>query len=172
MMAGAVTDRVIAALAEGTYDFILVNYANPDMVAHTGNYEATLKAISIVDQGIKKIMEGVLDQDGVLIVTSDHGNAEVLIDLKTGEAETKHNPNPVPFYLVGDSFKRSSPHRSARAVAGAWDALRRRSDDFGAHENSPADRNDRPEPAPAIIELNFCAVIIHFARTFFEHQTD
>ncbi|MEK7626587.1 MAG: 2,3-bisphosphoglycerate-independent phosphoglycerate mutase [Patescibacteria group bacterium] len=109
MMAGAVTDRVIAALAEGTYDFILVNYANPDMVAHTGNYEATLKAISIVDQGIKKIMEGVLDQDGVLIVTSDHGNAEVLIDLKTGEAETKHNPNPVPFYLVGDSFKRSSP---------------------------------------------------------------
>lgn len=109
MMAGAVTDRVIAALAEGTYDFILVNYANPDMVAHTGNYEATLKAISIVDQGIKKIMESVLDQDGVLLVTSDHGNAEVLLDLKTGEAETKHNPNPVPFYLVGKRFRKRSP---------------------------------------------------------------
>ena len=109
MMAGAVTDRVIAALAEGTYDFILVNYANPDMVAHTGNYEATLKAISIVDQGIKRIMESVLDQDGVLLITSDHGNAEVLLDLKTGEPETKHNPNPVPFYLVGKRFRKRSP---------------------------------------------------------------
>jgi 2,3-bisphosphoglycerate-independent phosphoglycerate mutase len=106
MMASAITARVLAALTESTFDFILVNYANADMVAHTGNYEATLKAIKVVDGEIKRLMEDVLDQGHTLIITSDHGNAEVLLDLKTGEPETKHDSNPVPFYLVKDGLKK------------------------------------------------------------------
>jgi 2,3-bisphosphoglycerate-independent phosphoglycerate mutase len=109
MMASAITDRVLAALAESTFDFILVNYANADMVAHTGNYEATLKAIKVVDNEIKKLMEAVLGQGHTLLITSDHGNAEILMDLKTGEPETKHNPSPVPFYLVKDGLKKKIP---------------------------------------------------------------
>jgi 2,3-bisphosphoglycerate-independent phosphoglycerate mutase len=108
MKASAITDRVLAALTEGTFDFILVNYANPDMVAHTGNYEATLKAIKVVDKEISRLMESVLGGDHVLIITSDHGNAEALLDLKTGEPETKHDPNPVPIFLVGKRYRKSS----------------------------------------------------------------
>ena len=106
MKASAITDRVLAALGEGTFDFILVNYANADMVAHTGNYEATLKAVKAVDKEISRLMEDILGQEHILIITSDHGNAEVLLDLKTGEPETKHNPSPVPFYLVGKQFRK------------------------------------------------------------------
>ena len=108
MMASAITDRVLSALAEGTFDFILVNYANPDMVAHTGNYEATLKAIKATDKEMKRLADAVLEQKHTLIITSDHGNAEVLMDLKTGEAETKHDANPVPFCLVSEEYKKSS----------------------------------------------------------------
>ncbi len=109
MMASAITDRVLAALTEGTFDFILVNYANADMVAHTGNYDATLKAIKILDKEINRLMESVLGQDHTLIVTSDHGNAEVVLDMKTGEPETKHDASPVPFYLVGKKYRKKSP---------------------------------------------------------------
>jgi len=109
MMASAITARVLAALTESTFDFILVNYANSDMVAHTGNYEATLKAIKVVDGEMKRLMESVLSQGHTLIVTSDHGNAEVLLDLKTGEPETKHNSNPVPFYLIKNGLQKKIP---------------------------------------------------------------
>jgi len=109
MMATAITDRVLAALAEGTFDFILVNYANADMVAHTGNYDATMKAIKIVDKEINRLMESILGQDNILIITSDHGNAEVVLDLKTGEPETKHDASPVPFYLVAKKFRKAVP---------------------------------------------------------------
>jgi 2,3-bisphosphoglycerate-independent phosphoglycerate mutase len=109
MMASAITDRVLAAITESTFDFILVNYANSDMVAHTGNYDATIKAVKVVDGEIKRLMEGVLGQNHILMITSDHGNAEVLMDLKTGEPETKHNPNPVPFYLVANGLKKKTP---------------------------------------------------------------
>ncbi len=109
MMAKPVTDRVLAALSEGTFDFILVNYANPDMVAHTGNYEATKKAIGVVDAELKRLVESAYPLDQTVIITSDHGNAEVLLDLKTGEKETKHDPSPVPLYLIARRFKRKSP---------------------------------------------------------------
>ncbi len=109
MMAGAITDRVLTALNERTYDFILVNYANADMVAHTGNYEATLRAVKILDEQIGKLVKTILDQDDVMLITSDHGNAEVLLDLTTGEPETKHNASPVPVYLVGKQFRKKTP---------------------------------------------------------------
>ena len=109
MMAGPITDRVLTALHERTYDFILVNYANADMVAHTGNYEATLRAVKVVDEQIGKLTKAVLDQDDIMIITSDHGNAEVLLDLKTGDPETKHDASPVPLYLIGKQFRRKTP---------------------------------------------------------------
>lgn len=106
MMASSITDRVIMGLNEGGFDFILINYANPDIIAHTGNFEATVKAIQTVDKEIGRILKAVLADNHILIITSDHGNAEKLIDLKTGEPETKHNASPVPFYLIAREYQK------------------------------------------------------------------
>ena len=110
MMASAITDRVLAALSENAFDVIVINYANADIIAHTGNYDASLKAVAAIDREIKRLLEKTLAENHILLVTSDHGNAEVLIDLKTGQAETKHNPNPVPFYVVAKEFELANPH--------------------------------------------------------------
>lgn len=105
MMAEEITARVIEAISENVYDFILINYANADVVAHTGNYEATLKAIATLDVSIQRLMDAVLRADGVLLITSDHGNAEKLLDTDTGSPETKHDKSPVPIYIVGNAYK-------------------------------------------------------------------
>jgi 2,3-bisphosphoglycerate-independent phosphoglycerate mutase len=105
MMARPITDRVLTALTESTYDFILLNYANPDMVAHTGDFEATKKAVEIVDRELGRIVNIILQQGHICIITSDHGNAERLLG-KEGEMETKHDPNPVPLYLVSKKFQK------------------------------------------------------------------
>ncbi len=109
MMAKPITDRIIAALSERTFDFILANYANPDMVAHTGNYEAAIAAVRTIDAEMKRLIETALPLDHVVLITSDHGNAEVLLNLATGELETKHDPNPVPLYLASKDFLRKKP---------------------------------------------------------------
>ncbi|MFH0712439.1 MAG: 2,3-bisphosphoglycerate-independent phosphoglycerate mutase [Candidatus Jorgensenbacteria bacterium] len=118
MMAKEVTDRAIIALREGGFDFILINYANPDLIAHTGNYEATLKAVKIVDQELGRLVKEVLEGNHVLVVTSDHGNAESVLNLQTGEPETFHDPNPVPIYLVAREFEKpfSIPDTSPRKM--------------------------------------------------------
>ncbi|KKU94544.1 MAG: 2,3-bisphosphoglycerate-independent phosphoglycerate mutase [Candidatus Jorgensenbacteria bacterium GW2011_GWA1_48_13] len=109
MMASAVTDRAIVALNEGGFDFILVNYANPDIIAHTGNYDAAVQAIKTVDKELNRLVDAVLKGNHVMIVTSDHGNAEEVLNPRTGEPETKHNANPVPIYLVGKDFQKPKP---------------------------------------------------------------
>lgn len=109
MMASQITDRALAALNEGQFDFILMNYANPDIIAHHGNYDATLKAIKTVDEQVEKLLKTALDGNHTLLITSDHGNAEELLNLKTGEVETKHDPNPVPIYLIAKKFEAKSP---------------------------------------------------------------
>ncbi|MEK7593369.1 MAG: 2,3-bisphosphoglycerate-independent phosphoglycerate mutase [Patescibacteria group bacterium] len=119
MRAKEIADRVITAMEEESYDFILVNLANADMVAHTGNYEATISAIKAVDEQINRISKTALEQNDILIITSDHGNAERLFNPKTGEPETKHDPNPVPVYLVANEFKRE---RSLREIEDAESA--------------------------------------------------
>lgn len=106
MRASAITDRALVALGEGRFDFILLNYANPDIIAHTGNYDATILAVKAVDREIDRLTKATLEGNHVLCITSDHGNAEVVLDPQTGEVETKHNPSPVPFYLVGSHFER------------------------------------------------------------------
>ncbi|MBI2278819.1 MAG: 2,3-bisphosphoglycerate-independent phosphoglycerate mutase [Candidatus Brennerbacteria bacterium] len=108
MMARAVTDRAMLALREGSFDFILMNYANPDIIAHTGNYAATVAAIETVDRELRRLLTAVEEGGHAALITADHGNAEVLIDLKTGEPETKHNPSPVPCWLVAPEVARPS----------------------------------------------------------------
>ena len=106
MRAEEITQRLVEAIEEKAYDFILTNYANSDIIAHTGNFNATVEAINVVDEQIGKITKAVLDSNAILIITSDHGNAERLVNPETGEPETKHDISPVPIYLVANEFKR------------------------------------------------------------------
>lgn len=106
MSASEITERVIENIESKKYDFIIVNYANADMLGHTGDFKATVKAIEILDEKIGQIMETVLKLNGILIITADHGNADEELDLLTGAPYTEHSPNPVPFYLIGNDFKR------------------------------------------------------------------
>lgn len=100
-IAKIVTERI----KEKQNDFILVNFANPDMVGHTGNLEAGIKACEIVDDKTGKIVEEVLKQDGTAIITADHGNIEEMINLKTGEIDTKHSKNLAPFMIINKELK-------------------------------------------------------------------
>lgn len=101
MSANEVTEKVVEAINSKKYDCIILNYANPDMVGHTGNLEAAIKAIETVDECVGKVVEAVKNQQGVLLITADHGNAEQMVDYKTGEPHTAHTTNPVPLILVG-----------------------------------------------------------------------
>ena len=101
MSAYEVTDKVVEAINSKKYDCIILNYANPDMVGHTGVLEAAIKAIETIDECVGRVIEAVNNQDGVLLITADHGNAEQMIDYKTGEPHTAHTTNPVPLILVG-----------------------------------------------------------------------
>lgn len=105
MRAKEITIRAVGAIQEIAYDFILINYANADMVAHTGNFEAAIKAAEIVDQELSKLKAAALSQNAILIITSDHGNIERMLDPLTGEIETKHDPSPVPIFLVAKEFE-------------------------------------------------------------------
>ena len=101
MSAIEVTEKVIEAIKSGKYDSIILNYANPDMVGHTGNLDATIKALETLDKCIGDVVKEVENQNGYLIITADHGNAEQMIDYKTGEPHTAHTTNDVPLVLIG-----------------------------------------------------------------------
>lgn len=100
MSAYGVRDVVLKAIESGAYDFILVNYANPDMVGHTGVIPAVVKACEVVDECTGAIVDAVVARGGAAIVMADHGNAELMIDPETGGPHTAHTTNPVPAYLV------------------------------------------------------------------------
>ena len=100
MKAQEVTDRLKKELEKNKYDFILVNYANPDMVSHTGKMKPTIKALEVVDKCLGELIEAVLLKNGCLLITADHGNAEEVINPKTGQEDTEHSVNPVPFWFV------------------------------------------------------------------------
>jgi len=100
MKARDITDATLNALEEKEYDFVLVNYANPDMVAHTGSLAATVAAIEEVDRQLERLVARVLEKGGAVLVTSDHGNAEVLWDEETDTMDTEHNTNPSPFVYI------------------------------------------------------------------------
>ncbi|WP_439110184.1 2,3-bisphosphoglycerate-independent phosphoglycerate mutase [Lentibacter sp.] len=100
MSAGEVTDAFVGAIEEG-YDLIVTNYANPDMVGHTGDLKAAIKACEAVDQGLGRVLAALEAAGGAMIVTADHGNCEMMTDPVSGGAHTAHTVNPVPVVLVG-----------------------------------------------------------------------
>lgn len=99
MSAGEVTDKLVEAIGGG-YDMIVVNFANPDMVGHTGDLSAAMKACEAVDEGLGRAIAALEDVGGAMIVTADHGNCEVMVDPQTGGPHTAHTLNPVPVILV------------------------------------------------------------------------
>ncbi len=100
MSAPQITDAVLQALESDQYDFILVNYANPDMVGHTGNEQATIAAIEATDKSMEKLIPAVLEKNGILFITSDHGNAEEMLHAISNEIDTEHSSNPVPLWFI------------------------------------------------------------------------
>ena len=103
MSAPTVTEKVVEAINSDKYDTIILNYANPDMVGHTGSLPAAIKAVETIDGCVEKVVEAILAHNGTLLITADHGNCEQMIDYKTGEPHTAHTTNPVPLILVSEN---------------------------------------------------------------------
>ncbi len=103
MSAQGITDTVVKAIEKGEFDAIIMNYANADMVGHSGNLEATIKAVEAVDAGLAQIYQTLKSRGGLWLITADHGNAETMIDPITGGPHTYHTTNPVPLLLVSDN---------------------------------------------------------------------
>ncbi len=95
-----VTDKVVEAIAAHRFDVIVLNYANADMVGHTGRLDAAIKAVETIDRCLGRLATAVEEAGGTLVITADHGNAEMMRDPKTGEPHTAHTLNPVPFLMV------------------------------------------------------------------------
>jgi 2,3-bisphosphoglycerate-independent phosphoglycerate mutase len=118
MSAAGITDTVVKAILKGEFDAIIMNYANADMVGHSGKLEAAIKAVEAVDAGLGQIYLTLKSRGGAWIITADHGNAETMIDPTSGGPHTYHTTNPVPFILVSDDEKvRLRPGGSLRDIA-------------------------------------------------------
>jgi len=118
MSAAGITDTVVKAIEKGEFDAIIMNYANADMVGHSGKLEPAIKAVEAVDAGLGRLYQTLKPRGGAWIITADHGNAETMIDPTTGGPHTYHTTNPVPFVLVTDDDRfRLQPGGSLRDVA-------------------------------------------------------
>lgn len=106
MAAAVITQNVLNYLKHDIYDFVAINYANADMVGHTGDLKATVKAVEVLDRQIKLLAQDVLKREGNLIITADHGNADDMLDFETDQPNTFHTKNPVPFLAVADKLKK------------------------------------------------------------------
>ncbi len=105
MSAQEITDVVVRNIQNDVYDFITINYANADMVGHTGDLPATIKAVETLDRQIEILEKIISEKGGNLIITADHGNADDMVDFESDQPNTFHTKNPVPFLLVGEKFK-------------------------------------------------------------------
>ena len=114
MNAPELTEKVLAKIDEDKYDFIVLNYANPDMVGHTGVVEAAIKAVEIVDTCVGKVVDKIVSKGGSVLITADHGNAELMQDPETKTTITAHSTNPVPFIVVGEEFKTANLREGGR----------------------------------------------------------
>ncbi len=101
MNAPSLTSRLVKAIEGEKYDAIICNFANPDMVGHTGNFDATVKALEALDICLKNVVDAMQKAGGELLITADHGNAELMLNNETGQAHTAHTTNPVPFIYIG-----------------------------------------------------------------------
>ncbi len=108
MSAAEITNRAVAEIKKGKYDLLVINYANGDMVGHTGNLEASIEAVEVLDKNIGIIKDAVLEARGTMLITADHGNVEELINLATGKVDKEHSTNPVPFWLVSADIKKTA----------------------------------------------------------------
>jgi 2,3-bisphosphoglycerate-independent phosphoglycerate mutase len=105
MRAAAIASRAAEEIEGGKFDVIVMNFANPDMVGHTGNFEATVAAVEAADTALGVVIDALAERAGVALVTADHGNAEFMADPATGQAHTAHTTNPVPLILYDPKFK-------------------------------------------------------------------
>ncbi len=105
MSAKEIAKKTTEAIMSNKYDFIILNFANGDMVGHTGDLKATIKACQIVDDCVKQITETALGKGGVVLITADHGNAEELINMQSGDMDKEHSTYPVPFIIVGKEWE-------------------------------------------------------------------
>jgi 2,3-bisphosphoglycerate-independent phosphoglycerate mutase len=105
MSASGIADAVVKATEEGTFDVVIVNFANADMVGHSGKIEPTVKAVETVDACLARIEKAVKGRGGAMLITADHGNAEMMIDPATGGPHTAHTTNPVPFIVVSENAR-------------------------------------------------------------------
>ncbi len=119
MSAAGIADAVVKSVEEGTFDVIVVNFANADMVGHSGKLERTIKAVETVDGCLGRIETAVRAKGGALLITADHGNAEVMIDPVTGGPHTAHTTNPVPFIVIEEDSRKFTlkPEGSLRDVS-------------------------------------------------------
>ena len=104
MAAPGITKAAVKAIDSGAYDLVIINFANADMVGHTGDVAATIKACEAVDKSLGEVVEHTLAAGGVAVVTADHGNAEEVLNLQTGEIDKEHSTNPVPLLIIGKEF--------------------------------------------------------------------
>jgi 2,3-bisphosphoglycerate-independent phosphoglycerate mutase len=119
MSAEGITDNVVQAIEKGSFDAVIMNFANADMVGHSGNLDATIKAVETVDACLGQIRQALNDaSDTAWLITADHGNAETMIDSRTGGPHTYHTTNPVPFVLVSnDANSRVRPDGSLQDIS-------------------------------------------------------
>ena len=105
MSANLIAERVVKEVNAEKYDFILINFANADMVGHTGNLQAGIQAVEAIDRNLEKVVKAILDKDGAILVTADHGNVEEMLDLKTNTIIKEHSTNPVPLIFISQFFE-------------------------------------------------------------------
>ena len=113
MSAPEVTDEVVKRIESGEYDVIILNFANCDMVGHTGVFEAAVKAVETVDECLGRVVNAIEKMGGMALITADHGNADQMVDYETGGAFTAHTTNVVPLVLIGGQGARLKPGRLA-----------------------------------------------------------
>ncbi len=109
MSAEAITDHVVQETGKGKYDFIVMNYANPDMISHTGKFDATVEGLRFLDTQIPRVVQAALAAGGAVLLTCDHGNAEEMKNLQTGEGTTDHSANPVVLLYVAAHTQHTTP---------------------------------------------------------------
>jgi 2,3-bisphosphoglycerate-independent phosphoglycerate mutase len=118
MSAGEITKVIVSNIEYGVYDFIAVNFANADMVGHTGNLRATISAVEYLDKCLEKVVTLVLESGGAAIITADHGNADEMIDPETGNVSTMHSKNPVPLIIVKEGWEKEKMNLKLHGVLG------------------------------------------------------
>jgi len=119
MSAEGIADVVIKAINDTAFDVVVVNFANADMVGHSGRIEPTIKAVETVDACLARIESAVRAKGGAMLITADHGNAEMMIDPATGGPHTAHTTNPVPFIVISENAKQFTlkPNGSLRDIS-------------------------------------------------------